>query len=806
MARKYYGSFYSVTGKLHRVEIWDAPSGSGSGGTELKLAGNGYEIEREGDGDTFYQNAIRPSRSTSYWVMPSNTVLGEFKAIATTSEQFWAVLIYQDNSLVHVGRVLADQMTFQREAIEAKPIISLGAVDGLELLSGYKVQASWFTDGKITIAQLFRRCLDELALKDYWVVASANTDYFRDAVAPFSLDATRKGIDLLQVDVNTFVDDYDQFKDIKATDIAAFQYAENNMMNCKAALEQVCEILQARFILEIGKYWLVSATEYLDTTVAYRQYNYTLQYIGTGTYAHTVTLGNDARPQWIAKPSLSYQAAAKYVQIDTERMLGASLYRTFGNQAATALGRAFTGIPTGSTPDEAPMRVRFALKFSRYIFSTSPSGPEDETQVEIKIWLTDSSGNIKILDNTNFFWVSHTGAVPSYYEKIKTDLQNSTWTTFVFDKQLSTAPAGFDTLNVEVTTVLAQKYTYNIFGIKSGYRVPVAKSYWGSIQLAFADASPYENPDFTFNITETYTPDTGNSVNSTPIILESKYYSSSSKYAIGNIEAYNSSNQWVIADDWRGGWDSTTHGTPTEMLGQGIAGLYKDFVPTIQGTWADAGTLTAIKSLYFDDYKWLLNGAVYTARSEQWSGEWVGLVPIYTGLTSSGEGLKVGTGLKDRVNYMDDQIGRLNDSVQRTPALVLNYLVNEADGAPSVDLTQNTRYEVMVQYTDSTETMAWHLQEHNASVVYTNGTHTITNGYELILCNSTDGNVTVNLPNATESKGKKYYFIKTASAHVVTISGGSYNINGSSSTTINSQYGSKTIISDGAQWYIIASV
>ena len=809
MARKYYGSFYSVTGKLHRVEIWDAPSGSGSGGTELKLAGNGYEIEREGDGDTFYENAIRPSRSTSYWVMPSNTVLGEFKAIATTSEQFWAVLIYQDNSLVHVGRVLADQMTFQREAIEAKPIISLGAVDGLQLLSGYKVQASWFTDGKINIAQLFRRCLDELALKDYWVVASANTDYFRDAVAPFSLDATRKGIDLLQVDLNTFVDDYDQFKDIKATDISAFQYADNNMMNCKAALEQICEILQARFILEIGKYWLVSATEYLDTTVAYRQYSYTLQYIGTGTYTHTVTLGSDARPQWIAKPSLSYQAAAKYVQIDTERMLGASLYRTFGNQSDAALGRAFTGIPTGSTPDEAPMRVRFALKFNRYTFTAAPphpAGPEDETKVEIKIWLTDATGNIKILDKVNFYWVTGSAPVASYIETIKTDLQNSTWTTFVFDKQLSTAPAGFDTLNVEVTQVQAHKYTYNIFGIKAGSRTPEDKPFWGSIQLAFADASPYQNPDFTFNITETYTPDTDNSVNSTPIILEAKYYSSSSKYAIGNIEAYNSSNQWVIADDWRGGWDSTTHGTPTEMLGQGIAGLYKDFVPTIQGTWADAGTLTAIKSLYFDDYKWLLNGAVYSARSEQWAGEWVGLVPIYTGLTSSGEGLKVGTGLKDRVNYMDDQIGRLNDSVQRTPALVLNYLVNEADGAPSVDLTQNTRYEVMVQYTDSTETMAWHLQEHNASVVYTNGTHTITNGYELIICNTTDGNVVVNLPNATESKGKKYYFIKTANPHVVTISGGSYNINGASATTINSLYGSKTIISDGAQWYIIASV
>ena len=835
MARKYYGSFYSITGKLHRVEIWNGPTGTtpeiqarlyaarvkAAGGyqegagclleklqglnssIELTLGGVGYEIEREGEGDTFYQNAIRPSRSTSYWVIPLDTILGEFKAIATNTEQYWAVLIYQDDVLQHVGRVLADQMTFLREAIQAKPIISLAAVDGLELLSGYKVQASWFTDGKITVAQLFRRCLDVLALKDYWVVNATNTDYLRDAVAPYSTDAVRKGIDLLQVDLNTFVSDYDQFKDIKATDVDAFQYADNNMLDCKAALAQLCDILQARFLLESGQYWLVSAAEYLDTTVAYRQFTYTLQYIGTGSYLHTVQLGTDARPQWIAKPSLSYQAAAKYVQVDTERMLGTGVYRTYQNKVSTLLNGTFTGIPTGTNPDEAPLRVRFALKFARHTFT--PQGNEDATAVGIKIWLTDSSGNKKILDNTNFYWVS-SSTVPVRTEFIKTDLQSTTWTSFVFDKQVSTAPAGFTTLNVEVVYVEAVKYTYNILGVKTGSYIVFAKDYWGSIQVAFGDASPYQNPDFTFNVTETYTPDSANAVNSTPIILEPKYYYSSSKYAIGNIEAYNSSNQWVIADDWYGGWDSTSHGSPTEMLGQGVAGLYKDFVPTIQGTWVDAGTLTAIKSLYFDTYKWLFNGAVYSARSEQWAGEWLGLIPVYTGLTSSGEGLKVGTGLKDRVNYHEEQIGRLNDSVQRTPALVLDHLVNEANGGAVQVPTQNTLYEVMVQYTDSTETMSWHLQEHNASVVYTAGTHTITNGYELILCNSSDGNVTVNLPNATQSKGKKYYFIKTNSGHSVTISGNGYNINGSATTTVGNHYGSKTIISDGAQWYIIASV
>jgi hypothetical protein len=802
VARKYYGSFYSVTGKLHRVEIWDAPSGSASGGTELTLSGEGYTIERDGEGDTFYENSIRPSRSTSFWSIPSDTILGEFKQVATNSEQYWAVLIYQDGELIHVGRVVADQMQFKREAIEAKPTIELAAVDGLELLDGFQVDPDWFTDGKITVSQLFRNCLDVLNLKEYWVINGTNTDYFRDAVSPYSSDALRKGIDLLKVDINTFVDDYDPFKDIKATDVSTFLYASNNMVSCKQAIEQICDILQARFIHEIGKYWLVSAAEYLDTTVAYRQYSYTLQYIGTGTYTHTVQLGNDVRPQWAAKPMLTYQPAAKFVQVDTERTMNTGVHRTFGDSVSASLGLTLPSIPTGATPDEAPMRIRFALKFKRHIFSGTNSGVEDETRVKIKIWLTDSAGNIKILDNNNFFWVNGSAPVPTYTEVIKTDVQAGTWTSFVFEKNVSTAPAGFDMLNVGVEEVEAIKYRFNILGFKKGVFDDYSKPFWGSIQIAFADQSPYNNPDFTFDVTEVYTPDTNSGLNSVPVILKPKYYYSSNRYATGNIFAFNGTTD-VIADDWYGGWDSTTHGTPTEIMGKSFAGLYKDFVPVIQGTWIDAGTLSAIKSLYFDEYKWLFNGAVYSARSEQWDGEWLGLVPIYTGLTSSGEGLKVGSGLKDRVNYHESQIGRLNDSVQRTPALVLNYLINEADGAPSTAPTQNTRYEVMVQYDESTETMAWHLQEHNASVTYTAGTHTITNGYELILCDTSGGAVTIDLPDPTLSKGKKYYFKKTTTSHQVIITGGGYDIDGSPSKVMTSQFETCTVISDGAQWWLI---
>jgi hypothetical protein len=291
--------------------------------------------------------------------------------------------------------------------------------------------------------------------------------------------------------------------------------------------------------------------------------------------------------------------------------------------------------------------------------------------------------------------------------------------------------------------------------------------------------------------------------------IEATYYTAPNKFSIGNIFVSDGTNT-ILETDWFAGYDGITHGTLTAMLGKTLSGLYANFVPVIEGTWIDTGSYSPIKSLYFDNYTWLLNGVQYSARAEQWAGEWLAVSPVYINLTTSGEGQRIGKSgtqvLSDRINYQEQAIANLGGYIQNVPNQVLEHLVNYADGAPTAQPTLNTRYEVMLEYVDSSEVVRWHLQEHNASVTYTNGTHTITNGYELIICNTTDGNVVVNLPNATESKGKKYYFIKTATAHVVTISGGTYNINGATTTTMNLLYQSKTIISNGVQWYIIGSV
>jgi hypothetical protein len=473
-----------------------------------------------------------------------------------------------------------------------------------------------------------------------------------------------------------------------------------------------------------------------------------------------------------------------------------SVFRTYANISSTLYTAEFTDIPTGSTPDDAPIKLKIVAKFNR----SYPSGKvENKSGINFVIWVTNGTTDLYL--QPDGYWAS---TYQSYSEEMDTRGQRTTWNSFAIERQCTTAPAGYTTIKATVNVKgIVKQYTKS-----AGWQVfaVIDKPFWASVQVAFADSSAYQNPDFVFDIEEIFSPGTTSALNSTEINLNIAHYSSDSKYAIGNILAFNGTTN-VVADDWFGGWDSVTHGTLTEMIGTAVGGCYKDFLQVVRGSWVDSGTLTAIKTLYFDGGAWVLNGCSFKAKSESWDGEWLYLAPTYSGLTSTGEGYKIDPGKNDdKVNYALEAVADINGSISFVPEQVLEFLINDADGAPTSQPTLNTRWEVMLEYVDSSEVVRWHVQEHNASIVYTNGTHTITNGYELIICNTTDGNVTVNLPNATESKGKKYYFMKTATAHVVTISGGSYNINGSSSTTIHQQYGSKTIISDGAQWYIISSV
>ncbi len=793
MARIYYGSFKSIQDIDYRVELWDAPSGSTTSGTELKLAGEGFVIDREGEGTATYEEFLRPSRCSTEWVMPNNTVLADFISISTEAENNWAMIVYREDVPIWIGRVIADQMTRLREPIQAKPRIKLAAVDGLELLKGFRVSDLWFTDGIITGSYLFRKCLEEIELNEYWAVLGIQTNYFYDASLMYASAAALKGIHLLSFNLNAFVKNFDPMKDVRAIDVDAGYYADSNMLTCTEAMEQICAALQVRFIHEMAGYWMVPVNGYFNTTLAYRRYSYTLGYQGTGTYTHRQTLASP-RPQWEAKPSLYYQPAAKLIRLDTQRRLVGSAYRTYANISDTAYTADFTDIPTGSTPDDAPIKVKIVTKFGRGY----PAGKvENKTIVSFSIWVTDGTTNLYL--QPDGYWASTN---QTYNEELDTRGQRTTWNTFSIERQCTSAPANYDRIYVNILYVYSVVKTYSK---SKGWQVAAAaiKPYWASVQVAFADSSSYQNPDFVFDIEEVFSPSTASALNSTEINLDIAHYSSDSKYAIGNILAYNGTTN-VVADDWFGGWDSVTHGTLTEMIGTAVGGCYKDFLQVVRGSWVDSGTLTAIKTLYFDGGAWVLNGCSFKAKSEAWDGEWLYLAPTYSGLTSTGEGYKIDPSKNDdKVNYALEAVADINGSITFVPEQVLEFLINDAEGAPTSQPTLNTRWEVMLEYVDSSEVVRWHVQEHNASVTYTAGTHTITNGYELILCDTSGGAVTVDLPDPTISKGKKYYFKKITTSHQVTITGGGYDIDGSASKVMTNQFESCQLISDGVQWWII---
>jgi hypothetical protein len=803
MARIYYGSFLSIENIEYRVELWDGASGSSTGGTELTLAGNGFSIERQGQGDTYYNNYARPSRVSTNWLMPNDTVRNAFIDIANNEESKFAIVVYRASALYYVGRVIADQADYLRESINGAPVFDLVAVDSLNLLEGFNVDPDWFTDSLATGLDIIRKSLEYCGLDDYWTYLGVST-YLRDGVTMYdTAQASNKGLANTKFNLLTFYNGFDPFGDVQFIDTTDIYEATTNidLITCKQAIEQVLSIYGSRITLESGAFWILPDDAYNATNLTTRIYNTAGTFQSTGSTAHAVTLAANVRPQWEAKPTITYQPPVRAVDVIEERQNAIFVLRKGIDVNSIELS-----IVDKTIAASKPTRVRMLCKWmddSFVALSTSSAKRYQRYLFYYRIYVKNSGGTVSQYSPiTNAY---NTVATPVWQtqELTVTNARNN-WNSHVMDFVMPQVPSGYTRLFVDYYIEAEQ----GMFVAPNNWATSgtTQVEFWGTITAAQPWGS-IENPDFAHTTKQTVSV-TGASGNSQLVELKPAYYDGEGPFGFGTIYV-NNGTTYVVSSDWYSGYASAIHDNLSTILGRRIGGMYNKFVPVIQGTWHDAGTLSAIKSLSFDSAKWLFNGGTFYPRSESWNGEWLALAPDYTLATGGGSGeYTPRTGervVNERLNYHEFAITKLNLETSAIPDRLVEHLVNYADGAPTAQPTLNTRWEVMLEYVDSSEVVRWHVQEHNASVVYTNGTHTITNGYELIICNTTDGNVTVNLPNATESKGKKYYFIKTANPHVVTISGGSYNINGASATTINSLYGSKTIISDGAQWYIIGS-
>lgn len=83
-------------------------------------------------------------------------------------------------------------------------------------------------------------------------------------------------------------------------------------------------------------------------------------------------------------------------------------------------------------------------------------------------------------------------------------------------------------------------------------------------------------------------------------------------------------------------------------------------------------------------------------------------------------------------------------------------------------------------------------------------TYNATDSDCVIIADTTSNSITLNLPTAVGNGGRSFMIKKTALANTVTITPfGSEKIDNGVSLLITSLYGSYSLISDGANWWIV---
>ncbi len=74
----------------------------------------------------------------------------------------------------------------------------------------------------------------------------------------------------------------------------------------------------------------------------------------------------------------------------------------------------------------------------------------------------------------------------------------------------------------------------------------------------------------------------------------------------------------------------------------------------------------------------------------------------------------------------------------------------------------------------------------------------------LVLCDGTAGGFTVTLPDPSGLSGKHWVFLKTNSAHSITIdTATAATINGADTEVINNHYEKKWIVCDGTNYFVL---
>lgn len=793
MGKLYTSELVSINGTGYTVEIWD--NATTPTVKTLLMTGEGFTISRDGEGDKTFENPIRTSRAEVALSITETADITIFQNMAVADEGSYHMVIKKGTALYWAGRILPDQNQWERTP-DGVFIMTVTAVDALQLLENYEIDDAWFdADGRILISKFIYEALKAVGMDAIWNDAGATASFFADAlkIQETTLQSfTTERIGKQKISIKAFYRDFSTFSDYTVKD----NVYTGLLVNCKEALERLMIAFNARMMLDNGMYWIYNPLGYANyADVTYNRYNTSgiaVQLAQTFGHALSISTVNTVRPKWAQFPTVTHQPANREIKVTHEKYASHVEHRSQANANSTVM-------------TVGPLRTNSRDKIiSEGIITVEIGPPPTPVGSNLSVQgvvvrartYSFNAGVYRWYNQELNLWEIQSGK-PGWAER---RLNLPFW---FYPSKFSGTKKQFP-YNYEYDYDNAVDYVYTEFWVEQFYAVVgvsqifySAIDFWGVQRLMQKGDSPYEQLFTNTNNT------TASQVDNYNIELYDNYGLDSH----GVVLVDNNAGDFVEASAWSA-FPTGAHTYVNDLIsvnGYASMALYTNAVKSISGDWYDGGSYNVMKTLEFDESIWIWQGGTFNAQSEVFSGEWLrvassfGLVvvgdeDIIDQNGSDNNQFKQGMiAMNERINLLYENNNTINEFFQ------YNVLyASELDFTNPV--ANQSVFNVGIKY-DESNGLSWFTQELGKIQSLTGGTHDLDVTAELIICDSTEESVIINLPDPATVKGRKYHFKKIASSHSVQLNG---TIDTLPAYSFNGKDDCKVLMSDGTQYWLVA--
>jgi hypothetical protein len=759
-------------------------------GKPLILTGEGFTLSYDGEGDKTFENPIRQSRAEATFSITEEADITIFQDMAVSDEGSYNMIIRKGAQLIWAGKILPDQNQWQRTP-DGVFTMTVTAVDGLRLLENYNINENWFdSNGQILISELIFKMLSIGGMDAVWNNAGGKNTFFADALRIYetSLQSfTDERISKQKVSINAF---YREFATFTKYSVRSNAYT-GMLVNCKEAMERILISLNARIILTNGVFWIYNPIAYANyTAVSYNTYNTSGTVSATNsTFNHALPIStqNTVRPKWSSFPVITHQPANKEILISHDNYSSVTNLLDFNN-------------PTTLFMQVGPLRTNTLERIQSeaiitIIMPPNPSGMPYFKSASLRIYNRTYS-----YDGTTYREYNHSDDVWEVVTAVSPGYKEIDLNEFYSNNGLQRKTYQF---NYAHDYDIGTDYVYTIFKAEIVYKRQFFSPVVTSLPI-YGVQRLYQKGDLTKQQLFSNT----NNVKSSQIDkYELSFYDNFGPSSHGQIFVDNNAGSYVEATSWSV-FPTASHTYVNDLVsvnGYASMSLYSNAVKSISGDWYDQGFYNLMRTLEFDESIWIWQGGVFNAQSEVFSGEWLKVASSFGLIVVGGEEDEQEGFDNDQFSQglvaLDTQIGILYDQ-----NLSFNEYFQYSVFLKSQDDTtllpdQDTTYSVGIRYDVANDTLAWNIQELGKTQSLTGGTHALDTTAELIICNSTEGNVIINLPDPATVKGRKYHFKKIASSHSVQLNG---TIDTLPAFSFNGKDDCKVIMSDGVEYWLVA--